>query len=149
MTHIFDAIKDLRIFHFGEFSWKFLYIQHPCHIIETEPHSWFRTFANWRKFEKELKYEEALIRIVDTKDQTLRWRTLPYVKVEWSNHTERNATWNYNRRCESNTLTFSRITQIWRLGYHLNVTSWDRGEPSSDIVSQLHNRRTTSFIVIK
>lgn len=42
---------------------------------------------------EDLSYEEQPIRIVDTKDQVLRRRVISYVKVQWSNHSEREATW--------------------------------------------------------
>ncbi|XP_075521441.1 uncharacterized protein LOC142554661 [Primulina tabacum] len=42
---------------------------------------------------EELKYEEVPIYIVDTKEQVLCHRTIPYVKIQWSNHTERESTW--------------------------------------------------------
>lgn len=41
---------------------------------------------------KNLKYEEVFIGFVDTKEQVLR-RRIPYVKVEWSSHSEREAFW--------------------------------------------------------
>ncbi|XP_073153938.1 uncharacterized protein [Henckelia pumila] len=63
------------------------YVPNPNHILEAEP---LVTDGN---LNEELKYEEVPIRIVDTMDQVLRRRTIPYVKVQWSNHTEREATW--------------------------------------------------------
>lgn len=42
---------------------------------------------------EELKYEELPIRIFDTKEQVQRWRTILYVKVQWSNHSDWESTW--------------------------------------------------------
>ncbi|XP_028052811.1 uncharacterized protein LOC114257246 [Camellia sinensis] len=45
------------------------------------------------EFKEDLTYEEHLVRIVDKKEQVLRRRVIHYVKVQWSNHSEREATW--------------------------------------------------------
>ncbi|XP_073034902.1 uncharacterized protein [Primulina eburnea] len=63
------------------------YISDPSHILEAGP---LQVESN---LNEELKYEEIPIRIVDFKGQVLRRRTIPYVRVQWSNHTEREATW--------------------------------------------------------
>ncbi|XP_075515528.1 uncharacterized protein LOC142550175 [Primulina tabacum] len=63
------------------------YIPDPSHVLEVEP------LLIEGNLGEGLKYEEVPIRIVDTKEQVLRRRTMPYVKVQWSNHTEREATW--------------------------------------------------------
>ena len=59
------------------------YLPNPSHIVELEP----------VQARKDLTYEEYLIRIVDRKEQVLRRRNIPYVKVQWSRHSEREATW--------------------------------------------------------
>ena len=43
--------------------------------------------------QKDLTYEEYSVWIVDKKDQVLRYRNIPYVKIQWSNHSEREAIW--------------------------------------------------------
>ncbi|XP_077251826.1 uncharacterized protein LOC143891059 [Tasmannia lanceolata] len=48
------------------------YISDPNHVIELEP-------LNLRE---DLSFEEQPVRIVDCKDQVLRRRTIPYVKVQ-------------------------------------------------------------------
>ncbi|XP_073020923.1 uncharacterized protein [Primulina eburnea] len=63
------------------------YVPDPSHVLEVEP------LIIEGNLGDELKYEEVPIRIVDTKEQVLRQRIIPYVKVQWSNHTEREATW--------------------------------------------------------
>lgn len=47
---------------------------------------------------EELKYEKFHVRIVDTKDQDLRRRNIPYVKVQWLHHTEKEATWKLEKK---------------------------------------------------
>ena len=59
------------------------YVSDPSHVIAYEP----------IQLRKDLSYEEHPVRIVDRKDQILRRRTIPYVKVQWNNHSEREATW--------------------------------------------------------
>ncbi|XP_073042008.1 uncharacterized protein [Primulina eburnea] len=63
------------------------YISNPSHVLEAEP------LMIESNLGEELKYEEVPIRMVGTKDQVLKRRIIPYVKVQWSNHTEREATW--------------------------------------------------------
>ncbi|XP_075479262.1 uncharacterized protein LOC142520146 [Primulina tabacum] len=57
------------------------YIPNPSHVLEVEP------LLIEGNLGEELKYEEVPIRIVDTKEQVLRRRIIPYVT------TEREATW--------------------------------------------------------
>lgn len=59
------------------------YVPDPSHVLEPRP----------LKVRSDATYEEIPVRIVDRKDQVLRRRVIPYVKVQWSNHTEREATW--------------------------------------------------------
>ena len=59
------------------------YIPDPNHVMEYEP----------LHLREDLTYEEVPIWIVDKKDQVLRHRTIPYIKVQWSNFNEREATW--------------------------------------------------------
>ncbi|XP_028096695.1 uncharacterized protein LOC114296588 [Camellia sinensis] len=59
------------------------YIPDPSHVINHTP----------LQFKENLNYEEHPIRIVDRNEQVLRRRVIHYVKVQWSNHSEREATW--------------------------------------------------------
>ncbi|XP_028105072.1 uncharacterized protein LOC114304098 [Camellia sinensis] len=59
------------------------YIPNPNHVIDHAP----------LQFKKDLTYEEHPVRIVDKKEQVLRHRVIHYVKVQWSIHSEREATW--------------------------------------------------------
>ncbi|XP_073098870.1 uncharacterized protein [Elaeis guineensis] len=58
-------------------------IPDPRHMVEREP----------LQLHEDLTYEEYPIQIIDRREQVLRHRTIPYVKVQWSNHSERKATW--------------------------------------------------------
>ncbi|XP_073036888.1 uncharacterized protein [Primulina eburnea] len=62
------------------------YVSNPSHVLKVAP------LMIEGNLNEELKYEEVPIRIVGTKDQMLRHRTIPYVQVQWSNHTKREAT---------------------------------------------------------
>lgn len=62
------------------------YIPNQGHVLEVEP---LMIEGNMRE---EFKYEEVPIKIVDVNDQVLRRRVIPYVKVQWPNHTEREVT---------------------------------------------------------
>ncbi|OMO91869.1 reverse transcriptase [Corchorus capsularis] len=59
------------------------YVPDPSHVVDYEP----------LEVREDLTYPEHPIRIVDRKEQVLRRRTIPFVKVQWSNHTPREATW--------------------------------------------------------
>lgn len=59
------------------------YISDPSHVIEYKQ----------LRFRADLSYDERPVKIVDRKDQQLRKQVIPYVKVQWSNHTEQDATW--------------------------------------------------------
>ncbi|XP_073019301.1 uncharacterized protein [Primulina eburnea] len=79
-----DMSRIHNVFHVSQLR---RYISDPSHILETGP------LLVESNLNEELKYEEIPIRIVDFKDQILRRRTIPCVKVQWSNHTERETTW--------------------------------------------------------
>ena len=59
------------------------YVYDVSHVVQIEP----------IQLNKNLAYEEYLIQIVDTMDQILRRAIVKLVKVQWSNHEEREATW--------------------------------------------------------
>ena len=59
------------------------YVPDPNHVVELGP----------LQFREDLSYEEQPVKVVDRKEQVLRRRIIPYVKVQWSNHSEREATW--------------------------------------------------------
>ena len=63
------------------------YVYNASHVVEVEP----------IQLDENLAYEEYLIRIVDTMDKVLRRAIVKLVKIQWSNHEEREATWELER----------------------------------------------------
>jgi len=59
------------------------HVHDPRHIIDFEP----------LQVQDNLKYEELPIRILDRKEQRLRTKTIPLVKVLWRNHDVKEASW--------------------------------------------------------
>ena len=45
------------------------------------------------QIQENLSYEEIPIKILDRKEQVLRTKTIPLVKVLWRNHSTKEATW--------------------------------------------------------
>jgi hypothetical protein len=45
------------------------------------------------ELQPDLSYEEYPIKILDTKERVMRQRTIRFLKVQWSNHSEEEATW--------------------------------------------------------
>ena len=68
------------VFHVSNL-WK--YIADPSHVLRTSE----------LEIQGNLCYEELSIRIVDRKEQVLRSKTIPWVKVIWKNHGIEEATW--------------------------------------------------------
>nr|CAD1832699.1 unnamed protein product [Ananas comosus var. bracteatus] len=59
------------------------YIHDPAHVLDATP----------LELRDDLSFEEQPLRIVAHEVKRLRNREIPYVKVLWSNHDEREATW--------------------------------------------------------
>ncbi|KAL6331696.1 hypothetical protein AAG906_016692 [Vitis piasezkii] len=59
------------------------YIYDPSHVVELEP----------IQISEDLTYEEVPVQIVDVMDKVLRHAVVKLVKVQWSNHSIRKATW--------------------------------------------------------
>nr|CAN61139.1 hypothetical protein VITISV_009489 [Vitis vinifera] len=59
------------------------YIYDPSHVVDLEPIQIF----------EDLTYEEVPVQIVDMMDKVLRHAVVKLVKVQWSNHSIREATW--------------------------------------------------------
>ncbi|RVW43066.1 Retrovirus-related Pol polyprotein from transposon 17.6 [Vitis vinifera] len=59
------------------------YIYDPSHVVELEP----------IQISEDLTYEEVPVQIVDVMDKVLRHAVVKLVKVQWSNHSIREATW--------------------------------------------------------
>ncbi|KZV19896.1 hypothetical protein F511_32420 [Dorcoceras hygrometricum] len=58
------------------------YIANPSHVIRFEP----------MQLEPDLTYEETP-EILAKENRKLRNRTIPMIKIQWTNHSEREATW--------------------------------------------------------
>lgn len=74
-----------NIFHVSQVK---QYIHDLSHILEVET----------LQVPKNLSYEEYWVRFVDRKEQVLRRKIIPYVKLQWSNHTPREATGSCKKR---------------------------------------------------
>ena len=59
------------------------YIPDPSHVLREQP----------VQLKENLTYEEILVQIVDRKEQVLRSKIIPLVKVLWKNHEREAATW--------------------------------------------------------
>ena len=59
------------------------YILDPLHVLREQP----------VQLKENLTYEETLVQIVDHKEQELRSKVIPLVKVLWRNHEREAATW--------------------------------------------------------
>ena len=59
------------------------YIPDPSHVLREQP----------VQLKKKLTYEETPMKIVDSKEQVLRSKVIPLVKVLWKNHEREAATW--------------------------------------------------------
>nr|CAD1831713.1 unnamed protein product [Ananas comosus var. bracteatus] len=59
------------------------YVFDPTHILESTPVD----------LQEDLSFEEHPVRILAREVKRLRNREIPYVKILWSNHEEREATW--------------------------------------------------------
>jgi len=59
------------------------YISDPTHVLETQP----------IQVNEDLSYEEEPVQILDRKEQVLRTKAIPLVKVLWRNHQIEEATW--------------------------------------------------------
>ncbi|XP_073051286.1 uncharacterized protein [Primulina eburnea] len=78
-----DMSRIHNVFHVSQLR---KYIPDPSHVLETGP------LLMENNLNEKLRYEEVPIRILDTKEQVLRRRNISYVTIQWSNHTEREAT---------------------------------------------------------
>ena len=59
------------------------YLADPSHVLWTSE----------LEIQENLCYEELPVKIVDRKEQVLRSKTIPWVKVIWKNHNIEEATW--------------------------------------------------------
>ena len=59
------------------------YIPDPSHVLREQP----------VQLKENLTYEETPVKIIDRKEQVLRSKVIPLVKVLWKNHERETATW--------------------------------------------------------
>ncbi|KAD5961499.1 hypothetical protein E3N88_12972 [Mikania micrantha] len=59
------------------------YNYHPLHVVSYPLHM----------IQEDLSYEEEPEAIIDRQERVMRRKSIPFVKVLWKNHTEREATW--------------------------------------------------------
>ncbi|XP_028056174.1 uncharacterized protein LOC114260290 [Camellia sinensis] len=70
---------------------------------------------DWTKLEvdKDVSYEERPVRILDTRDQVLRGKTITLVKVLWRHHGVEEATWEREAEvCEKNPDLFIDVREL-------------------------------------
>ena len=79
------------------------FIANPDHVIQ---------FVDF-EFNNDLAYEERPMKIADFKEQALRRRIIPYVKVQWTNHPECEATWELESKMKRGTrIRISLTTRV-------------------------------------
>ncbi|KAL3502661.1 hypothetical protein ACH5RR_037110 [Cinchona calisaya] len=78
-----------NIFHVSQLR---KYMSDPSHVIQDQS----------IEIKSDLTYEQVPLRIVDHKEQQLQHRTIPYVKVQWSNQTVREVTWELEEEVKKN-----------------------------------------------
>ena len=59
------------------------YIPNPTHVLEVQP----------IELKEDLSYEEEPVQVLDEKEQDLRTKMIPLIKVLWRNHDVQEATW--------------------------------------------------------
>jgi hypothetical protein len=56
--------------------------------------------------EADLSYPEHPIKVLDQKDRVIRCKTIKFFKIQWSNHSEEEATWESDDFLRSHHLNF-------------------------------------------
>lgn len=67
------------------------YIPNLTHVMETQP----------VQLKEDLSYEEEPVQILQGKEQVLRNKTIPLVKVLWRSHTVEEATWESEQQIQA------------------------------------------------
>ena len=83
LTSELDRIHD--VFHVSMLR---KYIPDPSHVLTEQP----------VEIQKNLTYEEEPVQILDRREQVLRNKTIPLVKVLWRSHTVEEATWEHEEQ---------------------------------------------------
>ena len=64
------------------------YIPNPSHVLTEQP----------VEIQENLTYEEEPVQILDRREQVLRNKTIPLLKVLWRSHTVKEATWEHEEQ---------------------------------------------------
>ena len=64
------------------------YVPDPSHILAEQP----------VELREDLTYEEGPVQILDRREQVLRNKVIPLVKVLWRNHSTEEATWEHEEQ---------------------------------------------------
>ena len=83
LSYDLDRIHD--VFHVSMLR---KYIPDPSHVLTEQP----------VEIQENLTYEEELVQILDRREQVLRNKTIPLVKVLWRSHTVEEATWEHEEQ---------------------------------------------------
>ncbi|XP_057997736.1 uncharacterized protein LOC110659141 [Hevea brasiliensis] len=59
------------------------YKSDPSHILQKQP----------IELREDLTYEEEPVEVIDREEKVLRNKAIPFVKIHWSNHSKKEATW--------------------------------------------------------
>ncbi|RVW12758.1 Transposon Ty3-G Gag-Pol polyprotein [Vitis vinifera] len=109
--HVFLKVSPMKsIMRFGKKGnsvlvlWDHLrkYIYDPSHVVELEP----------IQISEDLTYEEVPVQIVDVMDKVLRHAVVKLVKVQWSNHSIREATWELEEEMRENILNYFKTQRV-------------------------------------
>ena len=90
------------------------YIPDPSHVLREQP----------VQLKENLTYEETTMQIIDRKEQVLRSKVIPLVKVLWKNHEKEATTREPRFRCAVNILNYFRIEVF---SFPLNLVCSFRG----------------------
>ena len=83
-----ELARIYDVFHVSMFR---KYMADPSHVLRDQP----------IELKEDLTYEERPFQIVDRKDQVLRNKVIPLVKVLWMNHDREEATWEHEDQMQT------------------------------------------------
>ncbi|CAL2277018.1 unnamed protein product [Prunus armeniaca] len=85
----------------------------PSHVLEYQP----------VELEEDLSYEEQPVQILDRKEQRLRSRSIPVVKVLWRSQTVEEATWEPEEQMRANAQNTPPCFTVHRIGKTLTAVT--------------------------
>ncbi|WVZ64352.1 LOW QUALITY PROTEIN: hypothetical protein U9M48_013885 [Paspalum notatum var. saurae] len=84
------------------------------------------------ELQPDLSYEEYPTKILDTKDRVMRQRTIRFLKVQWSNHTEEEATW---EKEEDLYKSFPYLALVWGVTRAIGLDGcWFKGANNGELL---------------